>query len=159
MLLTLVGSPQDIHFGMSRSIFCPSLLALWSHQSAAGDTAQCISKDALFRFANAKSLFYEHFRNSTSSTRELKPTLLPLSQNFRSHKQILSVASLVMHLLYRGLLFPGTLHRLFSYSSSDLGFPDLVDKLPPEIGDRPGPKPTLYGNSPTRPSLCNLANF
>ena len=24
----------------------------------------------------------------------------------------------------------------------------MVDKLPPEIGDRPGPKPALYGNTP-----------
>ncbi|PUU83597.1 hypothetical protein B9Z19DRAFT_821350 [Tuber borchii] len=33
-----------------------------------------------------------------------------------------------MHLLYRG-------------------FPDLVDDLPPEVGDRPGPKPALYVGS------------
>ncbi|CUS07546.1 unnamed protein product [Tuber aestivum] len=105
LLLTLVGYPQHIHF--------------------AGDTAQCISKDALFRFANAKALFYERFRATATSTSDLKPTLLPLSHNFRSHKQILSVASLVMDLLYNG-------------------FPELVDKLPPEIGDIPGPKPTLY---------------
>ncbi|PWW77613.1 P-loop containing nucleoside triphosphate hydrolase protein [Tuber magnatum] len=96
----------------------------------AGDTAQCISKDALFRFANAKALFYERFEDSTSSTRDLKPTLLPLSHNFRSHKQILRVASLVMDLLYRG-------------------FPELVDELPPEVGDIPGPKPVLYIGSNT----------
>ncbi|CUS08892.1 unnamed protein product [Tuber aestivum] len=105
ILLTLVGSPLGIHF--------------------AGDTAQCISKDALFRFANAKSLFYERFRDTVGRASQLKPVLLPLSHNFRSHKEILRVASLVMHLLYRG-------------------FPDLVDKLPPEVGDSPGPKPTLY---------------
>ncbi|RPB01665.1 P-loop containing nucleoside triphosphate hydrolase protein [Choiromyces venosus 120613-1] len=109
MLLRLVGWPRGIHF--------------------AGDTAQCISKDALFRFANAKTLFYERFSGSTVSARELKPTLLPLSHNFRSHKRILRVASLVMELLYKG-------------------FPELVDELPPEIGDIPGPKPTLYiGNN------------
>ncbi|RPB01649.1 hypothetical protein L873DRAFT_644184 [Choiromyces venosus 120613-1] len=105
MLLRLVGCPRGIHF--------------------AGDTAQCISKDALFRFENAKALFYERFSGSTVSTRELKPKLLPLSHNFRSHKRILRVASLVMELLYKG-------------------FPELVDKLPPEIGDNFGPKPTLY---------------
>ncbi|KAG0641145.1 hypothetical protein HOY80DRAFT_955829 [Tuber brumale] len=111
MLLALVRFPRGIHF--------------------AGDTAQCISKDALFRFANAKSLFYERFKDSTSSDRDLRPTLRPLSHNYRSHKQILSVASLVMDLLYRG-------------------FPDLVDESPPEIGDIPGPKPTLYvGNNIT----------
>ncbi|RPB01643.1 P-loop containing nucleoside triphosphate hydrolase protein [Choiromyces venosus 120613-1] len=105
MLLTLVEFPWGIHF--------------------AGDTAQCISRDALFRFANAKSLFYERFRDSAKSTRDLKPTLLPLSHNYRAHKRILRVASLVMDLLYGG-------------------FPELVDELPPEIGHLPGPKPTLY---------------
>ncbi|CUS07544.1 unnamed protein product [Tuber aestivum] len=111
LLLTLVEYPRRIHF--------------------AGDTAQCISKDALFRFPNAKALFYERFRDSTSSTRDLIPTLLPLRHNFRSHKQILRVASLLMDLLYRG-------------------FPELVDELPPEVGDIPGPEPTLYiGNNIT----------
>ncbi|RPB01636.1 P-loop containing nucleoside triphosphate hydrolase protein [Choiromyces venosus 120613-1] len=105
MLLRLVGCPRGIHF--------------------AGDTAQCISKDALFRFENAKALFHELFSGRTVNTRELKPTLLPLSHNFRSHKRILRVASLVMELLYKG-------------------FPELVDRLPPEIGDIPGPQPTLY---------------
>ncbi|CUS11080.1 unnamed protein product [Tuber aestivum] len=109
MLLTLVGSPLGIHL--------------------AGDTAQCISKDALFRFANAKSLFHERFWDSTSSARGLVPIPLVLSHNFRSNKQILSVASFIMRLLYRG-------------------FPDLVDEPPSEIGDRTGPKPTLYiGNN------------
>ncbi|KAG0641146.1 hypothetical protein HOY80DRAFT_753667 [Tuber brumale] len=103
MLLTLVGLPQGIHF--------------------AGDTAQCISKDALFRFANAKALFYERF--NTSRDRDRKPKLFPLSHNYRSHKQILSLATLVMDLLYGG-------------------FPELVDELPTEIGDIPGPNPTLY---------------
>ncbi|RPB01672.1 P-loop containing nucleoside triphosphate hydrolase protein [Choiromyces venosus 120613-1] len=103
MLLMLVRSSRGIHF--------------------AGDTAQCISKDALFRFANAKSLFFTNFNGIVT------PTVLPLAHNFRSHKGILRVASLVMELLYNG-------------------FPDLVDKLPPEIGDIPGPKPTLYiGNN------------
>ncbi|RPB01641.1 P-loop containing nucleoside triphosphate hydrolase protein [Choiromyces venosus 120613-1] len=103
MLLTLVKFPWGIHF--------------------AGDTAQCISKDALFRFANAKSLFFTNFNGI------ITPTVLPLAHNFRSHKGILRVASLVMELLYNG-------------------FPELVDKLPPEIGDIPGPKPTLYiGNN------------
>ncbi|CUS07545.1 unnamed protein product [Tuber aestivum] len=105
MLLTLVEYPRRIHF--------------------AGDAAQCISKDALFRFENAKALFYERFRGTTSSTRDLRPTLKKLLHNFRSHKQILSVASLVMDLLYGG-------------------FPELVDELRPEIGKIPGPKPTLY---------------
>ncbi|KAF8539048.1 hypothetical protein BDD12DRAFT_981228 [Trichophaea hybrida] len=82
----------------------------------AGDTAQSISKDSLFRFATAKALFYTRFSDSSIRGKQsgLVPELLPLSYNYRSHRGILSVASVVMELLYAG-------------------FPELVDKLPPEI--------------------------
>ncbi|RPB01673.1 P-loop containing nucleoside triphosphate hydrolase protein [Choiromyces venosus 120613-1] len=128
MLLRLVAFPRGIHF--------------------AGDTAQCISKDALFRFANAKALFYERFedqfkdkskgkwKESTKSAKELKPKLLPLSHNFRSQKRILRVASLVMELLYKG-------------------FADLVDRLPPEVGNIPGPQPSLYIGT----NIINILKF
>ncbi|PWW79107.1 hypothetical protein C7212DRAFT_340031 [Tuber magnatum] len=113
------GIPEDIVFEQK----------IWSMLDEiyvdAGDTAQCISKDALFRFPNAEALFYERFMDSIRNDEEIKPILLPLSHNLRSHQQILNVASVVMDLLYRG-------------------FPGMVDKLPPEVGDIPGPKPTLY---------------
>ncbi|CUS14610.1 unnamed protein product, partial [Tuber aestivum] len=105
MLLTLVEHPWGVHF--------------------AGDTAQCISKDALFRFPNAKSLFYERFVGSAWKKGEIKPTLHQLSHNFRSHEKILKVASLVRDLMYSG-------------------FPGLVDKFELEIGVARGPRPVLY---------------
>lgn len=54
--------------------------------------------------ADAKSVFYECFRKTTYSTAEVNPNLLPqVSLNYRSHKQMVNVASLVIHLLYKGL--------------------------------------------------------
>jgi hypothetical protein len=35
------------------------------------------------------------------------------------------------------------------------GFPELVDELPPEIGDHIGPEPTLYSNSTIFMSLID----
>lgn len=46
---------------------------------------------------------------------------------------------------------------LFDYYGSKvnlIGFPGLVDKLPPEVGELPGPKPTLYGNHTNPLSIC-----
>lgn len=57
-----------------------------------------------------------------------------------------------MELLYKGM-------SLFGYCGSKVnltGFPGLVDKLPPEVGELPGPKPTLYGNN-TSPPLYTQA--
>lgn len=90
--MSLIRNPRGIHF--------------------AGDTAQSISKDSFFRFANCGALFYTRFFDSVSGKQALlKPTLLPLSRNFRSHKGILYLASLVMELLYKGL-------SLFGYCGS-----------------------------------------
>lgn len=71
----------------------------------AGDSAQCISKDSTFRFANVKALFYDHFSGSSFARidpRLAKPELFSLSRNFRSHQGILSLASFVMELLWKG---------------------------------------------------------
>jgi hypothetical protein len=73
----------------------------------------------------------------------LVPKLLPLSHNYRSHAGILSVASVVMDTLYSGTGPPLSLPGLVSLTSF-LGFPQLVDELPPEIGDHAGPEPALY---------------
>ncbi|KAF8241484.1 P-loop containing nucleoside triphosphate hydrolase protein [Wilcoxina mikolae CBS 423.85] len=108
LLLSLIPDPRQIHF--------------------AGDTAQSISKDSLFRFPNAQALFYSRFRDPSPTWKKqvgVVPELLPLSHNYRSHLGIVSVASVVMELLYAG-------------------FPQLVDWLPSESGDNPGPAPTLY---------------
>ncbi|KAI5844072.1 hypothetical protein DFP73DRAFT_76530 [Morchella snyderi] len=108
LLLNLVQNPRGIHF--------------------AGDSAQCISKDSTFRFANLKTLFFNHFSASRFTRIDpaaAKPELFSLSRNFRSHQGILSLASFVMDLLWKG-------------------FPDMVDKLPPEIGHYLGPKPVIF---------------
>ena len=85
--------------------------------SLAGDTAQSISKDSLFRFENAKALFYTKFKdqfpdtgNRQSGKSGVVPKLLHLSHNYRSHEGIISVASVVMDLLYGGILFYLKLH-------------------------------------------------
>lgn len=74
---------------------------------AAGDSAQCISKDSTFRFANLKALFFNHFSASRFTRIDpsaAKPELFSLSHNFRSHQGILSLASFVMELLWKGEL-------------------------------------------------------
>ncbi|KAI9768773.1 MAG: hypothetical protein M1839_003958 [Geoglossum umbratile] len=94
----------------------------------AGDTAQSISKDATFRFADIKALFYNHFSPASETANQAdlaKPRSFTLSRNYRSHQGILSLASLVMKML-------------------STGFPDTVDKLEPEIGQLSGPKPTFF---------------
>lgn len=77
--------------------------------STAGDSAQCISRDSTFRFANIKALFYEHFSGSPAARLNpdlAKPELFCLSRNFRSHQGILSLASFVMELLWKGKSVP-----------------------------------------------------
>jgi superfamily I DNA/RNA helicase len=108
LLLKLVKNPRGIHL--------------------AGDTAQCISKDSTFRFADVKALFYEQFFSLASATNERTlafPAMFKLNRNFRSHQGIISLASFVMNLLYTG-------------------FPQTVDKMDEERGQYSGPIPTLF---------------
>ena len=94
----------------------------------AGDTAQAISQDSTFRFSDIKALFYEHFAVASTATHQkeiARPEMFTLAQNYRSHQGILAVASLVMHMIWKG-------------------FPETVDKLEPEIGHLNGPKPVLF---------------
>ena len=94
----------------------------------AGDTAQAISHDSTFRFADIKLLFYEHFAGSRTSTKQsdiAKPQIFTLSKNYRSHQGILALASMVMEMIWTG-------------------FPETVDKLNPEVGTLSGPKPVLF---------------
>lgn len=116
----------------------------------AGDSAQCISKDSTFRFANLKALFYEHFSRTGNSFKPhlAKPELFLLSTNFRSHQGILSLASFVMDLLWRGELLLITFFSSLGADSIPQGFPDMVDKLSPEIGQYLGPKPVVFGKLP-----------
>ncbi|GAD91519.1 hypothetical protein PVAR5_0091 [Paecilomyces variotii No. 5] len=94
----------------------------------AGDTAQCISKDSVFRFPEIKALMHDYYstiaRNSGQS--ELaRPVQFSLSRNYRSHQGILNLASFIMQLLWKG-------------------FPDTIDKLDPEIGQLGGPRPIIF---------------
>ncbi|KAJ5375537.1 DNA helicase UvrD-like C-terminal, partial [Penicillium concentricum] len=94
----------------------------------AGDTAQCISKDSVFRFPEIKALFYEHYEVIASQLTQpsfAKPIQFSLAKNYRSHQGILSFASWVMQLLWHG-------------------FPETIDKLDPEIGQIGGPKPVIF---------------
>lgn len=101
LLLNFIRNPRGIHFGNSLASCYDSSCAP-TYKILAGDTAQSISKDALFRFANAKALFYTRFSKLEDNKTLLKPMLLPLSKNFRSHQGILSLASLIMELMYTG---------------------------------------------------------
>ena len=94
----------------------------------AGDTAQTISNDSNFRFADIKSLFYDHFKALSIKTRQpqlARPVLFPLQRNYRSQQGILSLASLFMDLLWKA-------------------FPETVDKLQHEYGSLRGMKPVMF---------------
>ncbi|KAF8459683.1 hypothetical protein BDZ91DRAFT_799763 [Kalaharituber pfeilii] len=103
LFLDLVDNPLGIHF--------------------AGDSAQCISNDSAFRFANVKALFFDRY--SKTKYELAKPTLFSLSHNHRSHQGILKFASFVMSLLWKG-------------------FPTMVDNLGPEISMAWGDKPVIF---------------
>ncbi|KAF8469778.1 hypothetical protein BDZ91DRAFT_721031 [Kalaharituber pfeilii] len=94
----------------------------------AGDSAQCISNDSAFRFGNVQTLFFGHHNQEKSMLALAKPKLFTLSHNFRSHQGILGLASFVMGLLWKG-------------------FPTMVDKSDPELGEYNGPKPRLIVGS------------
>lgn len=107
LLLSFIKDPRGLHF--------------------AGDTAQAISQDSTFRFSDIKGMFFQHFAAVSESTRQVdlaRPELFTLFKNYRSHQGILSLASFVMGLIWKG-------------------FPETVDKLEPEIGNLSGPRPLL----------------
>lgn len=94
----------------------------------AGDTAQAISQDSTFRFSDVKAIIYENFAAASAYTNQsqlARTTMFTLSKNYRSHKGILALASLVMAMIWKG-------------------FPETVDKLQPEVGNLNGPKPILF---------------
>ena len=108
LLLSIVKDPRGFHF--------------------AGDTAQAISQDSALRFSDIKGMFYQHFAavsKSTGQSNLARIELFTLSKNYRSHQGILSVASLVMGMIWQG-------------------FPETIDKLEPEIGMLRGPRPVLF---------------
>lgn len=118
-------------------------------QIPAGDTAQCISKDSVFRFPEIKALFYEHYETIASQLKQpsfARPIQFSLAKNYRSHQGILSFASWVMQLLWHGMTGPES-SQLSVPNNFCIGFPDTIDKLEPEIGQIGGPKPIIFGMS------------
>ncbi|KAF8416944.1 hypothetical protein EV426DRAFT_624835 [Tirmania nivea] len=107
LLFTLVKNPHGIHF--------------------AGDTAQCVSGDNTFRFADIKDRFYNHFSTMTKGSWDFRPSSkeFKLAKNYRSHQEILSLAADIVKMLCNG-------------------FPDQMDILPREIGEESGVKPTIF---------------
>ena len=94
----------------------------------AGDTAQAISQESTFRFADIKALLYEHFAATSNATHQAelsRPRMFTLCENYRSHQGILALASLVMGMIWKG-------------------FPETVDKLDQEIGNFDGPRPVVF---------------
>ena len=93
LLLKIVRNPCGIHF--------------------AGDSAQCISMDSTFRFSDLKAMFYKEFIQAAKESgdpRMARPEVFKLTKNFRSHQGIISLASFVMNLLYKGRLCDSQLH-------------------------------------------------
>ena len=108
LFLTFINDSRGLHF--------------------AGDTAQAIANDASFRFEDVSALLYKRFSaagDALNQKKLAKPTMFKLLKNYRSHKGILRLASLVMDLLWRG-------------------YPETVDRLGPEIGQLFGPMPTIF---------------
>ena len=82
----------------------------------AGDTAQTIARGVGFRFTDIKDIFHGMSR--------AVPDTFTLVHNYRSHRGVLSLAAAVVDVIY-------------SY------FPGAIDKLEPDQGLFPGPKPKL----------------
>ena len=131
LLLQLVRRPSGVHF--------------------AGDSAQCISRDSTLRFNDIKAMFYHQFKplaEATGNYNLVHPKLFYLNKNFRSHQGIVSLASFVMELLYKGTSpatgdFRRGRHGVMP-ALMCLGFPQTVDKMEEEKGQYDGPIPTMF---------------
>lgn len=94
-----------------------------------GDTAQTIAKGVGFRFYDLKKVFERYdYDNSEYSLKQIKPKVLQLCKNFRSHSKILDLANSVVSLI-------------------ELLFPKTIDKLKKETSDIDGPKPIIINQS------------
>ena len=108
----------------------------------AGDTAQAISQDSMFRFADVKKMLFDNFAVASTfmNQKELgHAEMFLLSKNYRSHQGILALASLIMEMMWTG-------------------FPETIDKLQPEVGSLSGPKPVLFIGCDAGDLLSNHAS-
>ncbi|KAL4435301.1 hypothetical protein ABPG74_017393 [Tetrahymena malaccensis] len=108
---------------------CLYLLCLLTEQNLyiGGDTAQTISQENCFKFTDLKALFSENNREidyqvNKALSSDLHET--QLTQNFRSHGQIIELNNAIVNLL-------------------EIFFPTSLDHLIPEISLNKGPKPIL----------------
>ncbi|KAF8453554.1 hypothetical protein BDZ91DRAFT_749021 [Kalaharituber pfeilii] len=105
----------------------------------AGDSAQCISRDSTFRISDVKKLFFDIFEHTATASGQRTLSRLmefKLAQNYRSHQGIIALAVLIIECLCNG-------------------FPDLIDKLSPEIGKYSGPKPIFFAGFRAEEVLVN----
>jgi superfamily I DNA/RNA helicase len=95
----------------------------------AGDTAQTIAHGVGFRFETLKDIFYQEFLSGYSGTKkaELVPELTYLSENFRTHAGVVSIANSVVQLVTEF-------------------FPWSIDKLKPERSLVAGPAPLFISS-------------
>ena len=89
----------------------------------AGDTAQSVMRGISFRFSDLRSLFY-YLKKEKNAT---MPDVIPLVYNYRSHNNILRLASSVVNIMQRY-------------------FPESFDQLQEDRGQFDGPKPVLLGS-------------
>ncbi|KAL4474178.1 hypothetical protein ABPG72_001717 [Tetrahymena utriculariae] len=108
---------------------CLYLLCLLTEQGVylGGDTAQTINQENSFRFSDLKSIFGESnkiygYQVNNVLSQELNES--QLTQNFRSHGQIIELNNSIVRLL-------------------EIFFPTSLDHLIPEISLKKGPKPLL----------------
>lgn len=133
---TMKKSPESFRGELMHTVFVdevqdlrPSQIALFQFVCAnpkgymfGGDTAQTIAQGVGFRFETVKDVFFQEFFNGAEGASELMPKTFPLSQNFRTHEGIVSLANNVVDLI----------HHFFPLS---------IDKLPPETSRVLGPQP------------------
>ncbi len=106
-LMNLIHDPRGIHFGKSRHLIHKNH---YINFDEAGDTAQCISKDATFRFQDVKAMFYQRFLSmatATSNASLASPRMFYLKKNYRSHQGIIELGSFFMKLLYKCIFVLG----------------------------------------------------
>ncbi|RPD59351.1 hypothetical protein L226DRAFT_617323 [Lentinus tigrinus ALCF2SS1-7] len=95
----------------------------------AGDTAQTIAIGSSFTFNELTSMLHR-LEERQANPMQVPPTTFYLSINYRSHSGIANCAQTVVDLLMTH-------------------WPDSLDRLGPEHGWRPGPRPVFFGSSGT----------
>lgn len=88
--------------------------------------------------------YYATVARKSGQSELARPVQFSLSRNYRSHQGILSLASFIMQLLWKGKS-PSRARKWAVVTTT--GFPDTIDKLDPEIGQLGGPRPIIFGKA------------